>query len=114
MGKNKLGFIALSIASILSSFHTNASENIIIDNSKKRDLAVEIKNGVEHINIEKANEKGISHNYYQKFNVSEKGMVIHNPNYLTNSAAKFIINEVTSNEKVCTMVNCGLMAIMPI
>ncbi|QBY41492.1 filamentous hemagglutinin N-terminal domain-containing protein [Arsenophonus nasoniae] len=99
MGKNKLGFIALSIASILSSFHTNASENIIIDNSKKRDLAVEIKNGVEHINIEKANEKGISHNYYQKFNVSEKGVVIHNPNYLTNSAAKFIINEVTSNEK---------------
>ncbi|HGJ5872250.1 MAG TPA: filamentous hemagglutinin N-terminal domain-containing protein [Arsenophonus apicola] len=99
MGKNKISFIALSIASILSSFHINASENIIIDNNKKRDLAVEIKNGIEHINIEKANENGISHNYYQKFNVSEKGVVIKNPTSLTNSAAKFIINEVTSNEK---------------
>ncbi|WGO83468.1 filamentous hemagglutinin N-terminal domain-containing protein [Arsenophonus apicola] len=99
MEKNKLSLITLSIASILSSFHINASENIIIDNNKKTDLAVEIKNGIEHINIEKANKNGISHNYYQRFNVSEKGVVIQNPTYLTNSAAKFIINEVTSNEK---------------
>lgn len=99
MRKNRLSFIALSIASILSSFHINASENIIIDNNKKKDITLEIKNGIEHINIEKANENGISHNYYQKFNVSQKGAIINNPTYLANSAAKFIINEVTSNEK---------------
>ncbi|WGO83469.1 filamentous hemagglutinin N-terminal domain-containing protein [Arsenophonus apicola] len=114
MGKNKLSFIALSIASILSSFHINASENIIIDNNKKTDLAVEMKNGIEHINIEKADEKGISHNYYQKFNVSEKGVVLNNvalkekkvfmmgkytKAYSEEAIAKVIINEVTSNEK---------------
>ncbi|MDR5609765.1 MULTISPECIES: filamentous hemagglutinin N-terminal domain-containing protein [unclassified Arsenophonus] len=99
MKKHRLSFIALSIATILSSFHINASENIIIDNNKKKDITLEIKNGIEHINIEKANENGISHNYYQKFNVSEKGAIINNPTYLANSAAKFIINEVTSNEK---------------
>ncbi|MFV9997469.1 MAG: hypothetical protein AB8W37_07300 [Arsenophonus endosymbiont of Dermacentor nuttalli] len=53
MRPNKLSFITLSIARILYSVHINASENIIIDNNKKRDLTVEIKNDVEHINIEK-------------------------------------------------------------
>lgn len=99
MKQNKLSFIALSIAGVLYSFQVIASENIVVDNNKKRDLTVEIKNGIEHINIEKANENGISHNYYQKFNVSEKGAIINNPTYLANSAAKFIISEVTSNEK---------------
>lgn len=78
MRPNKLSFIALSIANILYSVHINTSENIIIDNNKKRDLTVEIKNGVEHINIEKLNVDGISHNYYQKLNVSEKGVVLNN------------------------------------
>lgn len=55
MTKHRLSFIALSIAGILSSFHINASENIIIDNNKKKDITLEIKNGIEHINIEKAN-----------------------------------------------------------
>lgn len=96
MRKNKLSFIALSVASILSSFHINASENIIIDNNRKIDLAIKIKNGIEHINIEKADEKGVSHNYYQKFNVSNKGAVLENTG---SSAAKVIINEVTSREK---------------
>lgn len=99
MTKHRLSFIALSIAGILSSFHINASGNIIIDNNKKKDITLKIKNGIEHINIEKANENGISHNYYQKFNVSEKGAIINNPTYLANSVAKFIINEATSNEK---------------
>lgn len=96
MRKNKLSFIVLSIASIFYSFHVTASQNIIVDNSKKRDLSVEIKNEIEHINIEKADENGISHNYYKKFNVSTKGAVLENTN---NVAAKIIVNEVTSGEK---------------
>ncbi|MDR5610362.1 MULTISPECIES: filamentous hemagglutinin N-terminal domain-containing protein [unclassified Arsenophonus] len=96
MRKNKLSFIALSIASIFYSFHVTANENIIVDDKLKTDLTVEMKDGIEHIHIEKTNENGISHNYYQKFNVSKKGAVLENTNDL---AAKIIVNEVTSAEK---------------
>ncbi|MDR5609764.1 MULTISPECIES: filamentous hemagglutinin N-terminal domain-containing protein [unclassified Arsenophonus] len=95
MTKNKLSFIALSVTSILFSFHINASENIIVDSNKSKDLAIKIKDGIEHINITKTNKQGISHNYYQKFNVGEKGAVLDN----TAVAANIIINEVTSAEK---------------
>lgn len=53
MKRNKLHCIALSVISIFYSFHVTASQNIIVDNSKKRDLSVEIKDEIEHINIEK-------------------------------------------------------------
>ncbi|HGJ5872249.1 filamentous hemagglutinin N-terminal domain-containing protein [Arsenophonus apicola] len=96
MRKNKLSFIVLSIASIFYSFHVTASQNIVIDNIKKKDLSVEIKNGIEHINIEKTDENGISHNYYQKFNISQEGVIIENTNDV---AAKIIVNEVTSDKK---------------
>lgn len=96
MRKNKLSFVALSIASIFYSFHINASDNIIADDSRKTDLMVEIKSNIEHIHIEKTDENGISHNYYQKFNVSKKGAIIENTNHLP---AKIIVNEVTSTEK---------------
>lgn len=108
MRKNKLSFIALSIASIFYSFHVtasenintsenvNVSENIIPDNIRKTDLSIEVKNGIEYIHIEKTNENGISHNYYQKFNVSKKGAILENTNDL---AAKIIVNQVTSAEK---------------
>ncbi|WGO83467.1 filamentous hemagglutinin N-terminal domain-containing protein [Arsenophonus apicola] len=95
MKRNKLHCIALSVVSIFYSFHVTASQNIIVDNSKKRDLSVEIKNEIEHINIEKADENGISHNYYKKFNVSTKGAVLENTNEV---AAKIIVNEVTSEK----------------
>lgn len=96
MRKNKLIFIALSIASIFDYFHVTANENIIVDDKLKTDLTVEIKDGTEHIHIEKANENDISHNYYQKFNISKKGAFLENTNDL---AAKIIVNEVTSAEK---------------
>ncbi|HGJ5863654.1 MAG TPA: filamentous hemagglutinin N-terminal domain-containing protein [Arsenophonus nasoniae] len=96
MKRNKLHCIALSVISIFYSFHVTASQNIIVDNSKKIDLSVEIKDEIEHINIEKADENGISHNYYKKFNVSTKGAVLENTNEV---AAKIIVNEVTSEKK---------------
>ncbi|WGL98241.1 filamentous hemagglutinin N-terminal domain-containing protein [Arsenophonus sp. aPb] len=96
MKRNKLHCIALSVVSIFYSFHVTASQNIIVDNNKKTDLSVEIKNEIEHINIEKADENGISHNYYKKFNVSTKGAVLENTNEV---AAKIIVNEVTSEKK---------------
>ncbi|MFV9997470.1 MAG: hypothetical protein AB8W37_07295 [Arsenophonus endosymbiont of Dermacentor nuttalli] len=60
------------------------------------------------------NVDGISHNYYQKFNVSEKGVVLNNVDpterkvfingkYVRDlsekALAKIIINEVTSTER---------------
>ncbi|MFS1563249.1 MAG: filamentous hemagglutinin N-terminal domain-containing protein [Candidatus Arsenophonus phytopathogenicus] len=73
-----MSFIPLSIACILSSFHVTASENIIVDNQRKTDLKVGQKYGGEYIDIEKPNEKGISHNYFEKFNVAEEGIIINN------------------------------------
>lgn len=75
---------------------------------------VSVVNGVTIIDIKKANEQGISHNIYDKFNVEKKGMILNNSqnvvntllagevkgnSNLTSGAAKVILNEVTSKNQ---------------
>jgi filamentous hemagglutinin family protein len=71
-------------------------------------------NGVTVIDIEKANDKGISHNVYDSLNVDKSGLIFNNSqtavntalagqingnSNLTSGAAKIILNEVTSSNK---------------
>lgn len=71
-------------------------------------------NDVTIIDIKKANDHGISHNIYDKFNVDKKGMIFNNSqkaintqlageikgnSNLTSGAAKVILNEVTSKNQ---------------
>ncbi|WP_337232683.1 filamentous hemagglutinin N-terminal domain-containing protein, partial [Vibrio cholerae] len=59
-------------------------------------LSINYESGKAVINIETNDIQGISHNYYNDFNVDEKGVVFNNAKeqYVTT-----IINEVTSKNK---------------
>lgn len=95
-------------AFILLSF-ANVSSAIAEKNTR-----VSVINEVTIIDIKKANDHGISHNIYDKFNVDKKGMIFNNSqnaintqlageikgnSNLTSGAAKVILNEVTSKNQ---------------
>ncbi|HED6271814.1 TPA: filamentous hemagglutinin N-terminal domain-containing protein [Enterobacter sichuanensis] len=91
---------------------------------------INIKNGVVYsagnvpvININKANDKGLSHNVYDKLNVDKNGLIFNNSttesntvlagkvqgnSNLTSGSAKVILNEVTS--KNASAIN-GMMEV---
>lgn len=85
--------------------------------------AVTSSNNVPVININKANDKGLSHNVYDKLNVDKNGLIFNNSiaesnttlagkiqgnSNLTSGTAKVILNEVTSKNP--TAIN-GMMEI---
>lgn len=86
--------IIISIVLLVYASNVYAESNIISDKNKSDILFISTVDGIDTIDIERANENGVSHNYYTKFNVSEKGLNINNT--LPDHIAKIIINEVTS------------------
>ncbi|QHM70550.1 tRNA nuclease CdiA-2 [Mixta intestinalis] len=80
----------------------------------KEGTTVSAVNGVTVVDINKANDKGISHNFYDKLNVDKNGLIFNNSQNVVNTtlageiqgnsnlasgAAKIILNEVTSKNQ---------------
>ncbi|WP_369310899.1 filamentous hemagglutinin N-terminal domain-containing protein [Providencia rettgeri] len=106
--KVKVKPIVLYISTILS-FSAAAQSGIISNNGAG---VMNQSNGPTIVHINKASDKGISHNTYQQFNVDKKGVILNNSKdnivsktgglingnaNLSAGTAKVILNEVNSN-----------------
>ncbi len=118
MTKNKAKIFRKKVIALLTAITFTlqpilVSAEVIIDKnaSKNQPTVQTAQNGVPIVDIAKPSNAGVSHNYYQQFNVDKIGLIFNNsqgisktqlagyilgnPN-LANGTARIILNEVTS------------------
>lgn len=96
--KSLFKYISLSVfinSSVSIADNNNQTNHIIPDQNKPQTLTIDNKN-IDTVNINPADKGGLSHNYYIKFNIDEKGLILNNKKQDDIPAAKMIISEVTS------------------
>lgn len=96
--KSLFKYISLSVfinSSVSIADNNNQTNHIIPDQNKPQTLTIDNKN-IDTVNINPADKGGLSHNYYIKFNIDEKGLILNNKKQDNIPAAKMIISEVTS------------------
>ncbi|MEQ4922430.1 filamentous hemagglutinin N-terminal domain-containing protein [Proteus hauseri] len=92
MKVNKL-FFASSVLFFSQTVLADEKALISKDEYLSKALSINYQDGKAIIDIEKSDIRGISHNYYTKFNVDKQGAVFNNP---SDSHVTTIINEVLS------------------
>lgn len=96
--KSLFKYISLSVfinSSVSIADNNNQTNHIIPDQNKPQTLTIDNKN-IDTVNINPEDKGGLSHNYYIKFNIDEKGLILNNKKKDNIPAAKIIISEVTS------------------
>lgn len=93
MKSSKLFFILLTLIHTQS---VSANQNIIVDDqlSPNTSVIIDKKSNKEIINITQANKDNISVNFYQKFDVTNKGIILNNEQ----AKANVIINQITGDD----------------
>ena len=107
-------FVSLSLGFVTLSLPAYGSD-IVADNQaakNQRPQVISTANGITQVNIQTPNSKGVSHNKYRQFDVSERGAVLNNSGKISQTQiagyvqgneflkssgpAKIILNEVNS------------------
>ena len=107
-------FVSLSLGFVTLSLPAYGSD-IVADNQaakNQRPQVISTANGITQVNIQTPNSKGVSHNKYRQFDVSERGAILNNSGKISQTQiagyvqgneflkssgpAKIILNEVNS------------------
>lgn len=97
-GRARRTRLAAMLAASAIAGHTHAEQpSITIDPAGGKTRAYSTESGVHVVDIETANERGLSHNRYNHFDVDSKGLVLNNGNNTQINRQSVLAGQVAAN-----------------